>query len=66
MRRQRHWVGMRVEATVGHPVRCGTVVRDWWPYAQLRIRWDDGTVTNIDIASLRVVREGQGTVTEEP
>lgn len=43
-------VGLRVQTIwpVTSPVRVGTIVRLWSPWAQVRVQWDNGTTTNIN------------------
>lgn len=40
-------VGDEVIALIGEPRRRGFVVRHWHPYDQYRVRWTDGSETNI-------------------
>jgi hypothetical protein len=50
------WEGKRVRATIGFPAREGVVLRVWYPWAQARVRWADGTETNIDLTYLEIQR----------
>jgi hypothetical protein len=51
----RAWVGKRVRALIGVPVRYGVVVRVWHPWREAKVRWDDGSETNIDLKHLERV-----------
>lgn len=39
--------GDEVIALIGEPRRRGFIVRHWDPYDQYRVRWTDGSETNI-------------------
>lgn len=48
-------VGDEVGALIGTPRRRGFITRHWAPYDQYRVRWTDGTETNLWARDLALV-----------